>query len=96
MAKAPRPSAQRDTINWDHPNALETDLMTAHVRALKAGQTMARTLQMVRGELELAVLSFRELAGEYNLQALGTVGLNEITHRRPASGVPITPMASAS
>jgi uridine kinase len=32
------PTAQRDTINWDHPNALETELMTAHVRALKAGQ----------------------------------------------------------
>lgn len=35
------PSAQRDTINWDHPNSLETELMTAHVRALKAGQPIA-------------------------------------------------------
>ncbi|MGZ9706945.1 type III secretion system export apparatus subunit SctV [Pseudomonas sp. GNP013] len=51
---------------------------------------------VMRGELELAVLSFRELAGEYNLQSLCCVGLNEITHRRPVSGVPITPMASAS
>jgi len=32
------PPAPRDAINWDHPNALETELMTAHVRALKAGQ----------------------------------------------------------
>lgn len=51
---------------------------------------------VVRGELELAVLSFRELAGEYNLQAIGTISLNEITQRRSASGVPITSMASAS
>ena len=51
---------------------------------------------VMRGELELAVLSFRELAGEYNLQAVGTVSLNEITNRRTASGVPITSMASAS
>lgn len=50
----------------------------------------------VRGELELAVLSFRELAGEYNLQAVGTVTLNEITNRRSVSGVPNPSMASAS
>ncbi len=35
------PPTQRDTINWDHPNALETELMTAHVQALKAGQPVA-------------------------------------------------------
>ena len=35
------PTAQRDTINWDHPNSLETELMTAHVQALKAGQPIA-------------------------------------------------------
>ena len=51
---------------------------------------------VVRGELELAVLSFRELAGEYNLQAVGTISLTEITNRRTASGVPITSMATAS
>ncbi|MFJ3526276.1 type III secretion system export apparatus subunit SctV [Pseudomonas sp. NPDC090203] len=51
---------------------------------------------IVRGELELAVLSFRELAGEYNLQAVGTVSLNEITDRRAPSGVANTPMATAS
>jgi uridine kinase len=32
------PRAQPDIINWDHPIALETALMTAHVRALRAGQ----------------------------------------------------------
>ena len=50
----------------------------------------------VRGELELAVLSFRELAGEYNLQAVGSISLTDITQRRPASGVPTTSMATAS
>src|SRR5690606_12969482 len=32
---------------------------------------------VVRGDIDLAVLSFRELAGEYNLQAVGTVGLGD-------------------
>ncbi len=32
LAPAPRDA------NWDHPNSLETELMTAHVQALKAGQ----------------------------------------------------------
>lgn len=50
----------------------------------------------VRGELDLAVLSFRELAGEYNLQAVGSISLTDITNRRTASGVPITSMATAS
>ncbi|MGV6397324.1 type III secretion system export apparatus subunit SctV [Pseudomonas caspiana] len=50
----------------------------------------------VRGELELAVLSFRELAGEYNLQAVGSISLTDITHRRTASGVSTTSMATAS
>jgi type III secretion protein V len=36
---------------------------------------------IVRGEIELAVLSFRELAGEYNLQAVGTVSLSDATQR---------------
>ncbi len=34
------PAAQRDLINWDHPDALETDLMIEHVKALKAGQSV--------------------------------------------------------
>lgn len=32
------PPVLRAANNWDHPDALETDLMVAHVRALKAGQ----------------------------------------------------------
>jgi len=34
------PKAQGDHINWDHPDSLETDLMIAHVKALKAGQAV--------------------------------------------------------
>ncbi|WP_431191930.1 type III secretion system export apparatus subunit SctV [Pseudomonas halotolerans] len=50
---------------------------------------------VVRGELELAVLSFRELAGEYNLQAIGSISLTEITDRRTAGGASLTSMATA-
>jgi uridine kinase len=32
------PPAQRDAINFDHPNSLETELMIEHVETLKAGQ----------------------------------------------------------
>jgi uridine kinase len=31
------PPAQRATINFDHPNSLDTELMVEHVRRLKAG-----------------------------------------------------------
>jgi len=31
------PPAQRDEINFDHPNSLDTDLMIKHVEDLKAG-----------------------------------------------------------
>ena len=34
------PKAQRDSINWDHPDSLETDLMVVHVKALKAGRAV--------------------------------------------------------
>jgi uridine kinase len=34
------PHAEREAINWDHPNALDTDLMVEHIRALKAQQTV--------------------------------------------------------
>lgn len=30
-------SLERDTINYDHPNALETDLLAAHIEKLSAG-----------------------------------------------------------
>jgi uridine kinase len=29
---------QLDEINWDHPNALDTELMIEHIKLLKAGQ----------------------------------------------------------
>jgi uridine kinase len=32
---------QRRAINWDHPDALEEELLIAHVRALRAGQPVA-------------------------------------------------------
>jgi len=31
----------RAALNYDHPDSLETDLMVQHVRALRAGQTVA-------------------------------------------------------
>ena len=31
---------ERAALNYDHPDALETDLLVAHVRALKAGHTV--------------------------------------------------------
>jgi uridine kinase len=34
------PKIQRDLINWDHPDSLETELMIEHVRALKAGRAV--------------------------------------------------------
>ena len=34
------PPAQRATTNFDHPNSLETDLMVAHVRQLRAGKAI--------------------------------------------------------
>lgn len=50
---------------------------------------------IVRAELQLSVLSFRELANEYNLQAVGTLSLTDIT-ARPAKAAAVTPMATAS
>lgn len=34
------PKAQADLINWDHPDALDTDLMIEHIAALKNGQSI--------------------------------------------------------
>jgi uridine kinase len=34
------PKAQNGLINWDHPDSLETELMIAHVKALKSGQAV--------------------------------------------------------
>ena len=33
------PKSQRDLINWDHPDSLETELMVEHVKQLKTGHT---------------------------------------------------------
>jgi uridine kinase len=32
--------AERASLNYDHPDSLETDLMVAHVKALRAGQAV--------------------------------------------------------
>jgi uridine kinase len=34
------PPAQRDEVNFDHPNSLETELLIAHVEQLKRGQAI--------------------------------------------------------
>lgn len=34
------PFEQRKDINYDHPDALETDLLVQHIQALKGGQTI--------------------------------------------------------
>ncbi|MFI5271852.1 MAG: uridine kinase [Ktedonobacterales bacterium] len=34
--------AERARINWDHPDAIETPLLLAHLRALAAGQAVER------------------------------------------------------
>lgn len=49
-----------------------------------------------RGEVPLPVLSFRDLAGEYNLQAVATLGLNDTTPRAMPKGNAAQPLASAS
>ena len=36
------PFEQRCQVNYDHPDAFETDLMIQHVKALKAGQSIER------------------------------------------------------
>ena len=34
------PPTQRDQVNFDHPNSLETDLLISHIKQLKQGQTI--------------------------------------------------------
>lgn len=34
------PPAQRDEVNFDHPNSLETELLTTHIEALKKSETI--------------------------------------------------------
>ncbi|WP_439851357.1 type III secretion system export apparatus subunit SctV [Pseudomonas syringae] len=51
---------------------------------------------ILRGELQLPVLSYRELASEYNLQAVGTVSLTDITARPASKTGAVTSLATAS
>ena len=54
------PRAQRDLINWDHPDSLDTDLMIAHVRALKAGVAVDLPVYDFTTHSRSAALSHRE------------------------------------
>lgn len=36
------PLEERKAFNWDHPDALDTDLMALHLRALKAGEPIEK------------------------------------------------------
>lgn len=36
------PEAERSSVNYDHPDALELDLMTQHLDALRTGQSIMR------------------------------------------------------
>jgi uridine kinase len=60
------PRAQRDIINFDHPDSLETDLLVRHVQALRRGEavdvpvydftTHARTTRTRRIEAQPVIL----------------------------------------
>jgi type III secretion protein V len=100
-----RQGGQRDSIPESIQRALLTQLRAAcerlpdeHNTVLLVHPDVRRNVRrlVLRGDLELAVLSFRELAGEYNLQAVATISLNETNPRRSDSAVPITSVASAS
>jgi uridine kinase len=54
------PRAQRDVINWDHPDSLETDLMIEQVRALKAGQPVDLPVYDFTTHTRSAELSHRD------------------------------------
>lgn len=90
-----RQEGSRDAIPEQISRALLVQLRHACERlpddrrtVLLAHPELRRALRrlVVRGEVELAVLSFRELAGEYNLQAVGTISLSDITQRRSLDG----------
>lgn len=51
---------------------------------------------VLRGELSLAVLSFRELAAEYNLQALATISLTDISNYPASATSTVTSIADAT
>ncbi len=41
-AQAHLPAAERERVNYDHPDALELDLLTTHLDALRTGGTILR------------------------------------------------------
>lgn len=95
----------RELLNDHASRSLLIQLRTACGRLAERDRTvllvhpeLRRTLRrlVVRGELDLAVLSFRELAGEYNLQAVASISFTEISDRRPAGAASLPSMATAS
>ncbi|AQT93744.1 type III secretion system export apparatus subunit SctV [Pseudomonas azotoformans] len=100
-----RQEPQRDLIPEEVSRALLAQLRQAcentrevNSAVLLVHPELRRSLRrlVLRGELELAVLSFRELATEYNLQALVTISLTEISNRRAPAAASVTALASAS
>ncbi|OPB16592.1 EscV/YscV/HrcV family type III secretion system export apparatus protein [Pseudomonas fluorescens] len=100
-----RQEAQRELIPEDLSRALLAQLRQAcdstrevNSAVLLVHPELRRSLRrlVLRGELELAVLSFRELATEYNLQALVTISLTDISNRRAPATASVTSLASAS
>lgn len=100
-----RQEPNRDAIPEEVNRALLTQLRSACDKIREANSAvllvhpeLRRTLRrlVMRGELELAVLSFRELATEYNLQALVTISLTDISNRRAVGAASVTSLASAS
>ncbi|MGY1949926.1 type III secretion system export apparatus subunit SctV [Pseudomonas pergaminensis] len=100
-----RQEPQRDLIPEEVSRALLAQLRQAcentrevNSAVLLVHPELRRSLRrlVLRGELELAVLSFRELATEYNLQALVTISLTEISSRRAPAAASVTALASAS
>ncbi|MGY2410090.1 type III secretion system export apparatus subunit SctV [Pseudomonas pergaminensis] len=100
-----RQEPQRDLIPEEVSRALLAQLRQAcentrevNSAVLLVHPELRRSLRrlVLRGELELAVLSFRELATEYNLQALMTISLTEISNRRAPAAASVTALASAS
>jgi len=100
-----RQDQSREAIPEEVSRALLTQLRQAFERLPEGTSTVLlvhpelrrgmRRLVM-RGELELAVLLFRELATEYNLQALATISLTDTINRRVPAGAPVTSLANAS
>jgi len=100
-----RQEPSREVIPEEVNRALLAQLRQACDKTVEANSAvllvhpeLRRSLRrlVLRGELELAVLSFRELATEYNLQALVTISLTDISNRRAPAAASVTSLASAS